>query len=231
MFAAPSPSKHHPGSLRHKLATTSLQPTQLLSCRDCRMLTLLPGFLPVRYLSDTFTDSTQRTWHTTPQYFAAISSHPTARHAMPHHPADWRRDASYNRCDTNEFWLAGSGYTIEECVHHCDGSKYMTYSARGDRKCACQDECTKTARNPGLLMTASSASYESADDCDLYEFIRNLLQSLYLPRRDTPPYATSFSHHAAPQHTTPLHHAMFNHAPYIMPLHTTSLRHSTSPCK
>ena len=54
---------------------------------------------------------------------------------------NWAIVLSAPRCIDNDFWLNAHPYTLQQCQELCAGYMFMTYAARGDRNCACQDVC------------------------------------------------------------------------------------------
>lgn len=70
----------------------------------------------------------------------------------------------YNQCD-NSNWKGAKG-TLEQCKAACAGSSYMTYVARGDKNCACQNQCTRVTRDSNSDLYALSYAAITPTPCD-----------------------------------------------------------------
>ena len=57
------------------------------------------------------------------------------------------------RCYDNDHWTEPNT-DLQRCKERCKGYLYMTFVARGDRNCACQNWCRKVSRDK---------------NCDLYQ--------------------------------------------------------------
>ena len=58
-----------------------------------------------------------------------------------------------HRCSDNDHWT-GPNTDLKTCKERCAGYLYMTFVARGDKNCACQNFCKKVFRDV---------------NCDLYQ--------------------------------------------------------------